>query len=357
MNSFAEVKSMVFQSDDEDTTPSILSSQSDMLENMREVSDALWQATATLGVTLSTLETLDAYFKDLKDKTCRLKEGSIDGDFAEAYLMQLALILRQATFQGTNLLTQEGDMEVLTNTSMENGAKSRVFHTVPSAHLGLDAGPFRVTLDQSRNKARIMVLTSFNAPAAIAGLDTLALCLRHQDGRLQTIVNHIKWTRNPTYICAAVQAAIGFGCPEIGQVPVVFDGSGISIGPTETITIEAISLMGSYVGALSPIKKLLEAASTDGGALAAAVELAILSVHETQTLYEEKLQEIGRMETMTLALMERIALHTIMPRGAKQESAALTATQTAQMLSAGKYTIAPSCAETLRLMLREESSH
>ena len=324
------------------------------LTNLREVSDALWQTTATLGITINTILEIDEVLIDLQTHAKSLAANKSEKSIGIGYASRLAALVKQASFQHVNLLTQNAHMDALTQTKVENGVRSMVFQTIPPSNLSLDNGPFRLRRHPENNTVRIEVLKSHNATAAFGELESISICFKKDGGPRRTAASNIKWTRNPKYICAVLNASIRCAHSDIGDIPVSFDGSTIMIGPAENITIEAICLQGPYVGALGHIKTLLSNETCTVDAILAAVDLALLATEESRKTYKEAMNEVGKMEAITLTFMERIALMTVMPQSLVAESAALIATNTAQLLGSGDYSIAESSTDILQLMLKDE---
>jgi len=325
------------------------------LASLREISDGLWQTTATLSITSETTREIDTLLNELQKHAKSLPDNELLEGIGIGYVSRISALVKRADFQNMNLLTQSKSMDVLTETKVKDGVRSKVFKTIPSFNLSLDNGPFRLTKDFNENSTSILVLDSHNPAAAFAELESVAICLRKDGGPRRTIVTNIEWTKNPKYICAVLNATIRCTHPDIGDVPVSFDGRSITIEPPKDTVIEAVCLRGPSVGALGHLKTLLSDERCDANAVIAATELALLATKECRKLYREKLEDIKKMEAMTLAVMERIALMTVMPESSVPESAALIAVNTAQMISTSEYNIAESSKDILELMLEKET--
>jgi len=323
------------------------------LASLREVSDALWQTTATLVITTDTILDIDELLRELQERAISVAENSAVDSIGIGYASRLAALLKKASFQDINLLTQETPMDVLVQAKVKNGVRSKVFQTIPPSNLSLDNGPFRISHDAGNNSARIVVLNSHNPSVAFAELESISICLRMEGGPRRTVTCNLKWTRTPKYICAVLNSAIRCTHPDIGDIPVSFDGNSILIEPHENIEIEAICLQGPTVGALGHIKTLLSNETCNAEAIIAAVDLALLACAESLKNYRDKLNDIKNMESMTLATMERIALMTVMPQSSEPESAAIMAVNTAQLISSSNYDIGGSSLDILKLMLTD----
>lgn len=329
----------------------------EMLANLREVSDSLWQATATLGLTLGTLDNLESILEDMRSKVMAIWDRRAGNPLGADCASKLEALLEKATFQGVNLLAGNRGMNILVETSFDNGVQSKVFKSIAASNLSLDNGPFHIGQNFRKDIARILVLDDYNPTAAFGELETIRLRLSMRNLPSRTVTVPLTWAKTPQYICALIQARLQVCYPEIGQIPVTSTGTGIVIGPAEGCVIEAVSLQGPTVGAFHPIKPLLTDPKMETASMLAALELATTAVTDCRNRFKDKQEEVHHLEQMTLTLMERVALATIKPQDQPEESAALNAVKTAQLLKAGNFKLADDKEEILRLMLKEGPCH
>lgn len=333
-----------------DRKPGKLKGFPEKLVHLREISDDLWRATATINIALSALDCVEEQLEEIKEQElARENEGS-NTPLGIGYVARLNAILKESSFQDVNMLKGTNDLQFLTESDMVGSSKVMSVQTAHSHNLSLESGPFIISKDKDTGNVFITVEAGHNPSTAISSIKYIRVAMRRKGEERRIISQNMAWTRTTKAICAVLGAALKANYHELPDFPVKFDGNTMTILASNDVEIEAVSLQGTRAGALSPLKACLVSDQPDYEGVCAAVEVAKNAIEEARTSFQQHNDDIANMEALVNSIMERVALLSFMPSSNAGEAETLHALTATQAHMNKGFKIESGKAEILRLM-------